>query len=277
MLFSQRNGLIPENTIQYESLDETTRNRLWDLIYLYLHGRPNDSLSIKIWICFFEKSRDQIPDSFLGYCREFFLNTEWNRCFDFIEFLLNEDSETRSGFESLGVSLELIRLSGCSFLSEDCLNAILKEKCCAYRIVGGIFSEITSETEMAEVAAALDKKHPVSEHLGKALGFLTDRTNPDYMNSAKESITAVESLCCTVTGKSNVTLGDALDTCRKTTELHPALLDAFKKLYGFTCTAGGIRHGSTELAKVDQPLAQFIFVTSSAFINYVKVTQNLDL
>jgi hypothetical protein len=43
-------------------------------------------------------------------------------------------------------------------------------------------------------AAAATEEDAVSEHLNTAIGFLSDRKNPHYRNSIKESISAVESL-----------------------------------------------------------------------------------
>ena len=51
--------------------------------------------------------------------------------------------------------------------------------------------------------------------------------------------------------------------------LHGALKEAFKKLYGYTSDAGGIRHGSLDLANVDYDLAKYMLVSCSAFINYL--------
>ncbi len=44
-----------------------------------------------------------------------------------------------------------------------------------------------------EVEEALECRYtPVKRHLSNALELLSDRENPDYQNSIKESITAVE-------------------------------------------------------------------------------------
>jgi len=68
----------------------------------------------------------------------------------------------------------------------------------------------------------------VRKHIDTALGFLCDRKSPDYRNSIKESISAVESLCMTLTGDSKSTLGDALK--KLDLKLHPALQKGFSSL-----------------------------------------------
>ena len=111
----------------------------------------------------------------------------------------------------------------------------------------------------------------VNKHLQKALTLLSDRKNPDYPNSMKESISAVEALCKKITGDDKATLGKALDSLKKAQlPLHPSLLIAFDRLYGYTSDAGGIRHGSIDIATVDYPLAKFMLVTCSAFVDYIQ-------
>ncbi|MEG8264615.1 hypothetical protein MKS78_04515 [Acinetobacter baumannii] len=48
-----------------------------------------------------------------------------------------------------------------------------------------------------------------------ALSFLTDRNKPDYRNSVKESISAVEALCVTLSGDPKATLGASLNSIEK--------------------------------------------------------------
>ena len=52
----------------------------------------------------------------------------------------------------------------------------------------------------------------VNTHIKKALSLYSDRKNPDYENSIKESISAVEAMCCIITGMTgaSATLGAAL-------------------------------------------------------------------
>jgi len=51
--------------------------------------------------------------------------------------------------------------------------------------------------------------------------------------------------------------------------IHKALKCAFKKLYGYTSNARGIRHGSIGFAHVPAEDAQYMLVTCSAFVNYL--------
>jgi hypothetical protein len=112
---------------------------------------------------------------------------------------------------------------------------------------------------------------PVTTHIRRAVEMLSDRKAPDYRNSIKEAISAVESMCGLVTGKPKATLGDALKQLSANgVELHPALREGFNKLYGFTSDAHGIRHGLMDKPKLDFEDAKFMLVSCSAFVNLLK-------
>jgi hypothetical protein len=71
---------------------------------------------------------------------------------------------------------------------------------------------------------------------------MADRKTPDFRNSIKESISAVEALCIVITDDSKTTLGQALTIIEKVHKIHPALKKSFTSLYGFTSDSSGIRH-----------------------------------
>ncbi len=131
---------------------------------------------------------------------------------------------------------------------------------------------ITSEEEISEIEEALKKSGPLSnvhEHLKRALELLADRKSPDYRNSIKESISAVEALCKLITGDKSATLGKALEKMEGKIKLHPALKKAFISLYGYTSDADGIRHALLEESNLDFEDAKFMLIVCPAFINYL--------
>ena len=61
-----------------------------------------------------------------------------------------------------------------------------------------------------------DSRFPgVAAHLQQALELYANRENPDYRNSIKESISAVESMARIVSGKPKATLHDAFKAIEK--------------------------------------------------------------
>lgn len=152
------------------------------------------------------------------------------------------------------------------------LNDSLTEGNSAYRIISEKIIEITSEQEIQSIEEALETTNPylgVHQHLKQALQLMSDRQNPDYRNSIKESISAVESICKVVTNDEKATLGKALKIVEDKFGLHPALKGSLSQLYGYTSDADGIRHAMLEESNLSYIDAKFMLVACTNFINYL--------
>ena len=271
-LFSHRKGLKPiKSIIQIDSMDSDLRNGLWDMLsihFAYFMGdRSNNIAKIpymhgfirRLWHGYFKEPIDTIDDwwpNTLAGLRKYFFGCRWNEVYDFIEFTANYDMNHLKNKEFI------IRC-----------NSILERELSAYRFVDGNITQMTSEEEIIAVEEALstsDSLQPVRIHLKTALDLFSDRKNPDYRNSIKESISAVEALCRIITDNPKATLGDALKEVEKKVELHGALQGAFDKLYGYTSDEGGIRHSLLTESNLNFEDAKFMLVSCSAFINYLK-------
>ena len=110
---------------------------------------------------------------------------------------------------------------------EDC-NRILVAENSGCRFIDKTISPITNEQELLEIKNALNSSDVVRSHLERVLDLFSNRTNPDYQNSMKESISTVEAICSKI-AKSNATLGQTLDTIerKKIIEIAPPLRQAF--------------------------------------------------
>jgi hypothetical protein len=162
---------------------------------------------------------------------------------------------------------------------QETFNTIFQREFVGYRFVNGLITPITDETEMSSVAEAMTLEFDnVSKHINKALMHLSNRVNPDYENSIKESISAVEAMCVRIVNNDNATLGEALKKLESegAVNIHPAMKAAFEKLYGYTSDDdSGIRHAAGmggENASFEE--AKYMLVTCSAFINYLKPLMN---
>lgn len=276
MRFSERYGHVPvRSTLQIDGIDDGLRNRLWNLIrttFFYhapsVRGVQSDFLPIQqaatdtfknLWHNYFKKTTDSIGTSYtetLDTLRGYILKCHWYEVYDLLEFLA--DSNAQVGRQR--------------FI--DSVNAILKEELSGYRFVSGRIVQITSEEEIVAIEQALalpDSLKPVREHLAQSLTLLADRKAPDYRNSIKESISAIESLSKIVSGLPKATLGPALNAVEKKTKLHAVLKEAFQKLYGYTSDAQGIRHALMDEPTLDVEDAKFMLISCSAFVNYLVV------
>lgn len=152
------------------------------------------------------------------------------------------------------------------------LNSCLEIENSVYRIINYRVTEITSEQEIQSIENALENTNPfsgVQQHLNQALKLISDRQKPDYRNSIKESISAVESICKIVTNEDKATLGKALKIIEDKHGLHAALKGSLSQLYGYTSDADGIRHAMLEESNLSYIDAKFMLVACTNFINYL--------
>ena len=266
--FSERKGLKPvSEIIQIDSMTEALRNSLWNTLdgalwstagFIYRqHGHPEiEALSRSLWFHYFKKPIDSRPDrvgKILAVIREYFFSCAWNEVYDFLEFIVSERERSTP------------RLA-------EVLNVLLERELSGYRFVAGQLADITSQEEikMIEEAARDSRFAGVSAHIDRALELYADREHPDFRNSIKESISAVESIARLLSGSDKATLGDALKAIEKSGQLHPALKDGFLKLYGYTSDEQGIRHAMLDEPNLTAADARYFLVSCSSFVNYLK-------
>ncbi len=213
-----------------------------------------------LWLDYFKLPIDTISWNWDGahtYIREYFFKCDWFEVYDFAQFIANN-------YGSSSTNELFMKYS----------NSILEREVSGWRFIGGEIAPITSEEEIAEIEKALvstSSLKPVATHIKTALDFLSDKKTPDYRNSIKESISAVEAICRLITGKDDATLGQALKVIKDKITVHPALEEAFSNLYGYTSNADGIRHSLLDEPDIDFEDAKFMLVSCSAFINYLKL------
>ena len=269
-LFSQRKGIKPvKEVMQVDNIDDDLRNGLWNVLtdcywdeaFEYSCLSSSHDLHIlfkRLWHSYFKRPIDTLNDnSNITYqeIREYYFNCLWFEVYDFIEFVSNNYPN---------------KLTNKKF--NDFCNNVLERELSAYRFVDGKITQMTSEQEISEIEEALETTRflkPVFHHLKSALDLFADRKSPDYRNSIKESISAVEAICNLIAKNTKATLGQALKEIEKKMTLHPALKKAFDNLYGYTSDAEGIRHALLEEPTLDFEDAKFMSVSCSGFINYL--------
>ena len=275
--FSDRNGIKVENTsIQMKEFDNRTRVALVNAIdkvinirfdqLRFTSNKPGQYFLRQI----LSEVYGQIVDSNKRYDYEAVLNIvkntimsdDYDAVLSVVEYIINVvDSYPNFSFLSDGK-----RYNAGSFI-----NTVFTREFVGYRFIAPYITAITDDIEVKTIDDALNNKSSdVKQHFEKALGFLSDRESPDYANSIKESISAVERMCSIIIGKPT-TLGDALKKLEDGgVTIHAALKGAFGKLYGYTSDASGIRHAG-ELGGADSTFeeAKFMLVSCCAFVNYL--------
>ena len=266
MNFSERAGIKPiKDVLQVGGMDDALRNSLWNVVQIHFWDKHkqvgyvsetslHDALKI-YWSNFFKRPTDEIPlhvREATKWVRNYFFAARWNEVYDFVEFTAIVLMNRQKYFDS------------CNF--------VLQREVSGYRFIGGQITPITQPNEVAAIEDAIQGVHTTrgaQVHLTTALSLLADRTNPDYRNSIKESISAVESVVQSVSGVPNSTLGDGLKLLSQHAPLHPALNKSLTSLYGYTSDSNGIRHALLEEPNLDFADAKFMLVACSAFVSYL--------
>ena len=93
----------------------------------------------------------------------------------------------------------------------------------------------------------------------------------DWAGSVRESIHAVESVARQLDPQASRNLKRALQSLDKRKALHPALKEAFNKLYGYTSDEQGVRHASLDRAGHDVGMDEAVFMLGAcaSFASYL--------
>lgn len=268
MKFSERQGLLPvRSVLQTDGIDGPLRNGLWDALHFFFFSKEEDwtyaedseyfMVFNRIWHLYFKRPVDTLPEKVgdvRAELRKYFFGSDWFAAYDLIEFLEGElEGERSKSFAKF-------------------VNAIMERELSAYRLIDGQVTPISSEEEVSSIEGALRNTGQLigpHTHLKSAIAHLASRSAPDFRNSMKESISAVESVCKLIAGKPKATLGEALQALEKGGVIHPALKQSFSALYGYASDADGIRHAMTDAPSVDLIDAKYMLVSCAAFINYL--------
>ncbi len=269
--FSQRKGLKPVRVeVQKDDMDVALRTKLWNAFHICVWetaqvSQHNYSLSetalfplfARYWLMYFHRATDTLPDNYnVAYkeVRDYFFKCEWYEAYDFVEFTADNAPDD--------MAQEYIQFC----------NSVLEYELSAYRFIDGHITPITDQEEIASIRQAVqntDYVIGVKTHLKAAQALLSNRENPDYRNSIKESISAVEAIVKLLAGDPKAKLGEALKALEAKLSLHGALKQGFTNLYGYTSDAEGIRHALMDEPTLTLNDAKFMLVACTAFTNYL--------
>jgi len=269
--FSERLGYKPVKAIQFECISGVLRNRIWNLFYMAdiqrgglsskrvqkaLSGQPAiedvviDKLGFSLNV-----SEIKMENKKLVFLHDYLLKCDWNEVYEFVEVhiaSIDEEDRTQRMVE---------------------YNKLFEEEKSGYRFLNGELAPITNKEEIATFEEAGNTRYEsVNKHIKKAVALYSNINEPDYENSVKESISAVEALCSIITGETGAqaTLGKMLKHLEDNgVVIHGSMKAAYSSLYGYTSDEGGIRHGSIDFKNVPAEDAKYMLVSCSAFINYL--------
>ena len=288
MRFSDRYGYTKaSDAFQIESIDDNLKTRLWNAFFEIFQSAIDNSRIItgthravdletdihqitylyplfkSLWCDYFKQPIDKMPRTLKDYAEWIkylvWAKVEWYDIYNLLEFVAQHmGSDAKKTKER--------------FVAE--CNRVLEAERSAYRFVGDIISRITADEEIAAIEAATQHTGPltpVSTQLHTALALLSDKQDPKYADSIKNSVGAVETVCKLIAQSPKGTLGQVLNLLAQNhpTLMHTSLNEGFKKLYHWTNDAQGIRHGLMDDQNLDYDDAKYMLVSCSAFVNYL--------
>jgi len=250
-------------------IDKSTRVRLWNVLgRYYFDDKYNNTSRLSVgdddpflnhmWHNFFELSLFDLykmrPQQVYSFFIDKLLSYDWIYVYDLIEEILTY----------------LMEVHDCTNLIEH-INLVLEKDMCAYRIIEKYVTPIITPTEITEIEEALQQPFDtVNHHLKTALELFSDRETPNYPNSVKESISAVEGICRIIVSDKTITLGQALRRLENSgISIHSALKSGLSSIYGWTSSDGGARHAKMDDSDIGFDEAKFMIVLCSAFVNFL--------
>ncbi|MDF9801302.1 hypothetical protein OKW21_006611 [Catalinimonas alkaloidigena] len=285
LTFGQRMGFEPiNNKILVDNLSQRLRGDLYNFYYKYVF-KPWELLSSpekylpenrnayelltsiheRMWEHYYGIALDEMPRYEYDYLKNVkdtihSLQTPWYRVYQFFEDLIYWSTQYK--FKDLIDD---------GFFQE--LENILVRNNSGYRFYKGQFIPITNPEEVNELKrmqqSTLDLElNNVKSHFEVALHMLSDKDNPDYRNSIKESISMVEAVVRLINPKEN-TLGQALKKLEDHMHINPQLKEGFTKIYAYTNSKEGIRHAMMEEKEIFMEDARYMLISCSAFTNYL--------
>ncbi|MEI3376391.1 MAG: hypothetical protein V8R08_00875 [Coriobacteriales bacterium] len=278
-LFSEKYGYTdPKTVLQHEEASDDLRMSIYNVLYQCVgEYRPDstfEQICEDLWTEYWHKPIDTFPSRYWYFYPELkskIIEGEWFEAYDIIDFLLEKFNQYAKGVTDLYYGDGWTHSAVKAYV--ESINEVLEREGSGYRIIDNSVAPITNETEIASIERASKssgRTTGASAYIQQALEAISKKPNPDYNSVVSKSILAVESAAKAVAPGKNNTLADALSSLGKSAEIHPAIIEGWKNIYGFSSDAGGIRHAKhNEPVEVDFAFAKYMLVTCSAFVNYL--------
>ena len=295
--FSQRYGYEPlPRPMRLEELSDNLRREIWNAIresfleksletgrtfysdaYQFLRGILGKLLEIP---------EDEIKNDYVSVSKEFkdvVLKGRFNSVLDLVQMIINTgytqnlSTSYEAAYKRAVDNYGLDRIYNRSEAAQH-IESLFNRHASAYRLDTSKrpfrFSPRSSKeqgeaTKQAVGTVRESGMDGAATHLRQATEHINAR---QYADSIADSISAVESAARTIDPKASKALGPALDSLERVGLLkHPALKEAFKKLYGYTSNEQGIRHALLDKDSADVGLdeAMFMFGACASFAAYL--------
>jgi hypothetical protein len=238
----------------------------------YIHEGHQGSWSVIITEALRISRIDNYPDQFQTFREEFLWvldQANWPRVFTFCERIYSRlltDAYTKLE------SLEYIR----KYFSDE-INQLLMEENMDYKFIDGQFERrgrAQTQKSIKKMGFVLSDSNliEVRKHFNKAIKFFNQTLEPDYHNSVKEALCALECAIEICTGKdaSNNFTKVMKELEGSTKEKIPApISQSIQKIYAYRGSGQGVSHSAPKGYRVTELEAELVLNLIAAFITYI--------
>ena len=274
LTFSQRHGYEPlPEPMQLEELSDDLRREIWNATREFLESQLQPNAYGRVYFtketCRFiervlgkllKKLEDEIDTSYqnvISLLKQAILRGNFNKILDLVQFMVNDKKYGEKLVKPIGESFE--RCAAAYYL--DMSRHPYKFFPHSNEAQGEATREAIKTIRDGGMEGAETHLRQAAEHINAQR----------FAESIKDSIHAVESVARQIDPKSR-TLGPALNSLDRAGLIkHPALKEAFSKLYGYTSDEQGIRHPLLDKNSPDVDLdeAMFMFGACASFAAYL--------
>jgi hypothetical protein len=197
----------------------------------------------------------------------------WEKVFDFCERLyshLAREVVDQSGFDRIEV---LTPLSGVQEYIAKELQRLFLEENLPFEFSNGVVRRrgrrhTADQVSRAELVLGDPRLSSALMHFNKALKYFRTVAQPDYENTVKEAVCAVEAAARALFPDKGSTLGAIVNsiTGDDPGQLPKTIAKTFHGLYGFSGSGVGVRHGGTSGGSVTKELAEYALALSASQI-----------
>ena len=270
LTFSQAEGVDPlPKPVALGELTRNARNLLWEIVYRSLQESieqdfygdinlkdPWLSILYRYHVELISRAADEFVSDFHVHChdiKKLILSGEYNRIFDFLQFVLRNQFAPDGFRESIK-----------DILKEHTAYTIIDDH---PSIVPIALPEQRKSIEETFQSLAVGPFEAARNHLRKSAEHIN---KGDFAGSIRESVHAVESVARRLNADAAMSLTPALDTLSNKISIHLAFKKGIESFYGYASDEDGIRHAEIKKdTDVDMEDALFMFGACASFAAYL--------
>jgi hypothetical protein len=270
--FSHRQGVVKPPELSADEMSSELQTALWNVIHPLLFDEPARLRSGEVDSQRWRHRLENVYQFIHWRVNEltYIWSAESNRL---QQWFFHEEREWYEIYDLVDFIARLVGRARENLALYQRFNQALQTEGSPYRFVEGVLTQIVDPIEIASIESALHEGDSFSgarAHIVRAMELIAHRPQPDYRNSIKEAISAVESTLKILTGKDHADLSEALKDFQSKHPIHGALFTGLDKLYGYTSNEHGLRHALLDAqASVGYAEAKFMIVACAAFMNYL--------